>query len=400
MSVITPFRKKENDSENSEKRPSLGRRLFAHKMRIFGVVAIAVIAVIVAIVILYVSYSNKLYKSYSVKKSVKYHRVEGTNVLSFDDKFLTYSKDGIHCTDSKGKDRWSVPYEMQNPVVAKRGEYVAVTDTNGREVHVFNFNGELGTIRTVSPIKNMAISGDGVVVVVTEEDNLTLINVYYYDGGLIATFRTTMDKSGYPVDIGISDNSKLIAVSYLYVDSGKLTSKVAFYNFGDVGQNEIDNLVSGYDYEGKVIPIIEFLDDRTAFALANDRLMFYSGKERPTNTANIELKEEVQSVFYGDDNVGLLYMDTSGKGKYRIDIYSSSGKKISSHIFTMEFTDIFFANGMVVIYNSTEALIYKESGRKKFEGKFSDSVSLMIPTSSPIKYVLVTQDAIKTIQLK
>ena len=43
-------------------------------------------------------------------------------------------------------------------------------------------------------------------------------------------------------------------ISYLYVENGQTTSYVAFYNFGDEGQGEIDNIVAGFTYEGVVVP--------------------------------------------------------------------------------------------------------------------------------------------------
>ncbi|WP_375144224.1 DUF5711 family protein, partial [Acinetobacter pittii] len=44
------------------------------------------------------------------------------------------------------------------------------------------------------------------------------------------------------------------------MDGGQTTSYVAFYNFGDVGQNEEDRIVSGFTYDGVVIPQIQYLD--------------------------------------------------------------------------------------------------------------------------------------------
>ena len=68
--------------------------------------------------------------------------------------------------------------------------------------------------------------------------------------------------------------------------------------------------------------------------------------------------------------------------------------------FDIEYTDIFFANGMVVIYNGSSAEIYRTDGKLKYKNDFDEMVALMIPTSSATKYTIVTQDAIKNITLK
>lgn len=389
-----------NKEVNNVDRKVFRRRIFAHKARIFSVIFIIVAAIFITGVVLYNSYTSKVYTDYEVVGSVESIVAQGASVLNYQNQFITYSADGIHCTDSKGRDVWSFPYEMQNPMVDVCEGYVAVADYNGRSAYIFNSEGNLGTIQTSTPIKSIKVSGTGVICLVTDEDTITPITLYYYDGTEVASFRTTMSKSGYPLTIGLSDDSKLVGVSYLYVDNGTLTSKVAFYNFGEVGQNETDNLVSGYDYMSEVVPVVDFLDNKTAFAVANDRLMFYEGKERPSNTANILLNEQVQAVFFGDGVVGLLYLDASGESKYRLDLYNKAGDVISGIHFDLEYSDIFFANGRVVIYNASSALIYTQSGNLKYQGDFKKPVSLMIPSSSDTKYVIVTDTDIENIVLK
>ena len=63
-------------------------------------------------------------------------------------------------------------------------------------------------------------------------------------------------------------------VTYQFVDGSDTTSYVAFYNFGDVGQNEDDRIVSGYKYEGVVVPQIQYLDNYRSVALKDNDLQF------------------------------------------------------------------------------------------------------------------------------
>lgn len=383
-----------------EKTVSVTQRLLLYKTKIISGVLVVLALLFVIAFVSYRSYVYREYSSYSVVNEVERKTVEDTKVLGFGTEYITYSADGIHCSDGRGNDVWSFPYEMQSPMVVKNGKYLACADYNGRNIYMFDNQGVLGSIKLNIPVKKICISATGVVAAICDDGLVTPISLYYYDGSQIATFRTTMSKSGYPVAIGISEDSKLVAVSYLYLDSGELTTKLAFYNFGDVGQNEADNLVSGYEYAGEIVPTVEFLNAKNAFALANDKLLFYEGKERPVNTANIILNEEVYAVFYGDQRVGIVYLDGSGENKYRMDVYTATGKVENSIEFDMEYTDIFFANDRTIIYNSNEALIYSDAGFIKYKGGFEDNVSLMLPTNNDLKYVIVTPDSIKTIQLE
>ena len=82
------------------------------------------------------------------------------------------------------------------------------------------------------------------VAVILDNDDNTWINFYNPDGSLVAENLTKIDDPGYPMDVAVSDNGVMM-VTFQDVDGSKTTSYVAFYNYGDVGQNEDDRIVSG-----------------------------------------------------------------------------------------------------------------------------------------------------------
>ena len=110
-----------------------------------------------------------------------------------------------------------------------------------------------GTVTTSYAIVKVRIASNGMVAVILDNDDNTWINFYNPDGSLVAENLTKIDDPGYPMDVAVSDNGVMM-VTFQYVDGSKTTSYVAFYNYGDVGQNEDDRIVSGYTYENVVIP--------------------------------------------------------------------------------------------------------------------------------------------------
>ena len=52
------------------------------------------------------------------------------------------------------------------------------------------------------------------------------------------------------VAMALSQDGRKLVTSYLSLGNGKLESWVTFYNFGDVGQNYVDNMVGSYSFEG------------------------------------------------------------------------------------------------------------------------------------------------------
>ena len=405
MSDIRSYMKYKQQREKQEKKENTKTvdyraKIRAHRRKyLISILSVALVAVVVGI-ILYVQIKNRIYTDYEVKSSISREMINGTTVLNLDGSILTYSKDGVNCSYSKGAVLCNQTFEMQNPLVVIHGKTAVIADYNGRSIYVMDNQSFLGQIDTNLPIRNVAVSENGVVAAVLDDSTVTWIYLYDSQGNELGYFKTRMKNSGYPLSVSLSDNGQLVMVSYLYVDSGEIKSKVAFYNFGQVGKNESDNFVSGYDYVDTIVPYGGFMNSSTAFAVADDRIMFYSGSQIPTSSSEQLFDEEVQGVYYNSNYVGLVYLNTDGEDRYRMDIFNTSGEKVLFKKFNIDYTDIIFCEDYFVVYNESECLVSNMSGVEKYNGVFKDTVYALIPTKSVARYVLVTQDALETIELK
>ncbi len=371
-----------------------------HKFSIFYrcLLVLVLVAAIVAALLLHERY--RTYTSMEVVSTADRSSLPSGTLLSFAGGALSYSKDGAGCMDAKGNLLWNITYEMQEPLVDICDNVVAIGDYNGRSIYVMDETGLLGTIRTTKPLRSLCVSGNGVVAAVLEDTSVTWIYLYDAEGNELAYFRTTMKDSGYPFRVAISPNGTLVCVAYLYVDSGEVKSSVAFYNFGEVGQNSTDNYVSGYDYRDVVVGYAHFLDDKTLFAVSDDRIMFYTGAQKPVSAAERLLDEEVQAIYYGNGYVGLVFYDTESTDRYRLDVYNSAGSLFLSLPFDMDYTDIVFSGSQIIIYSESDCFVCNMKGEEKYADSFNQTVTLLIPTTSSHRYVLMTPDAVETVELK
>lgn len=407
MSDIRSYMKYKQQREKQEKAETIKAvqkdyrtKIREHRRR-YILITLSVILIAVAVcVIFYIQMKNRIYTDYEVKTSVTREMINGTTVLNLDGAILTYSKDGVNCSDTKGTVLWNQTFEMQNPIVSSQGKTAAIADYNGRNIYVMSNESFLGEISTNLPIRNIAVSANGVVAAVLDDSAVTWIYLYDSQGNELGYFKTRMKNSGYPISVALSENGQLVLVSFLYVDSGEIKSKLAFYNFGQVGKNESDNFVSGYDYSNTVVPFVGFMNSSTAFAVADDRIMFFTGSQIPTSAAEQLFDEEVQGVYYSNNYVGLVYLSADGENRYRIDIYNASGNKVLSKEFNIDYTDILFCDDYFVAYNEFECLVCNMNGVEKFNGNFKNTVYTLIPTKNVARYVLVTQDSLETIELK
>ncbi len=377
-------------------------RIRAHKLSVFFKTVLVIAGFVILLVVMNTLWKTKTFSDLSVQNSYPVSVVTGASARNLNGYLLISSKDGASCIDNKGKAIWNQSFEMQSPIVDICGSTVAIGDYNGREIYVANRDRILGTVKTNLPIRSVAVSDNGVVAAVL--DDTDVIRIYIYDGNSdtsdpIVQAKATMNKSGYPISVSLSPNGKIMMVSYFYVDSGSMKSSVAFYNFGEVGSNEADNYVSGYDYVDSVIPYVRFMDLDSSFGVSNDRIVFFNGKEKPINVASALLDAEVLGVYNNEDYVGLVFSDTTGQGLYRLDVYNSMGNLTGNVYFNMDYTDIVFYKDQVVIYDDNEIQMFTVKGNKKFSGMLPQNANLIIPDNSIYRYLVVGNQAMELIEL-
>lgn len=400
VSVRDYFKRKEQRSGDKTPRISYREKIKSHKFTVFYRVFLMLVLMAAIAAALFLQWKNKVYTESVELSSVEIRVPSGASLMPFGSYLLTYSKDGASCMDTKGNAVWNQTYGMQNPMVDINQDVVAIGDYNGREIYVMDTGTLLGRITTNRPVRNFCVSASGVVAAVLDDTDVTWIYLYDAQGNELVYFRTTMKESGYPANISISPSGELLCVSYLYIDGGHMKTSVAFYNFGAVGQNSTDNYVSGYDYVDHVVPFARFMDNKSLFAVSDDRIMFFGGAQKPVTAAENLLNDEVRGVYYGSEYVGLVFNSKEGGGRYRLDVYYKSGTFRQSIEFDIDCRDILFHEDQIIIYNEADCRIYNSSGMLKYTGTFNKTALMLIPQKAAYHYMIVTPDSIDTIELK
>lgn len=400
MTNVRDYLKKKKERNEENNKVSYREKIKSHKFTVFYRTILVIILIVAIIAAFYIQWKNKIYTQTAVLTTSEINITQDSQLLAFAGHLLTYSKDGAGCMDVKGNAVWNQTFEMQNPMVDMCQNVVAIGDYNGRNIYVMNTSGVMGSITTNKPMRDFCVSAGGVVAVVLDDTDTTWIYLYDSQGKELVYFRTTMKESGYPVDVAISPSGELVCVSYLFVDSGQMKSSVAFYNFGEVGQNNTNNFVGGYDYLNVVVPFVRFLDNNSVFAVSDDRIMLYGGSQKPVSVAENLVSDSIRSVYYGDECVGLVFNSTESSSRYRLDVYHKSGELRQSIDFDIEYSDILFCEDQIIIYNESECRIYNSSGTEKYSGKFDKTTLVLIPQSSAYRYMVVTPDSIDTIELQ
>ena len=375
-------------------------KIFKHKLQVVYRTLLIVILLAVAVLILKIQSDNRVYTKYEVIKEMSGVGTESSTFENYDGNIIVHSKDGISAYDGNGTQMWNQSYEMQSPIVKNNGSYVAVGDYKGTTLYIIGKKGTTAEVATNLPILELDISKQGVAAALLQDKDVTWLRLYSQEGELISEVKTSMRNNGYPLAFAISPDNIKLGVSYVKAESGMVNSSLAFYNFGGVGQNVTDNLVSGYEYDGQVFPLITYLNENTAIAVGDRKALLLKGKQKPTLEKEIVLPQELQGVYSSESGFAFVYRDLDGKGQYNIHIYNEEGEQELEHNIGFEFSNIILDEKKVIIYNETKVLVLGMNGVEKYNGELGGNIQALIPTASNSTLLVIYSDGIKLIKLR
>lgn len=374
-------------------------RLSRHKRNIVKKTVITVVAIAAAVTAVGFYIEKRSYHNYKVVQSSEQEDVVSTSYIEMDGDILRYSPDGVSLVSDKMSTLWSETYQMQNPVADVNGTRAVIADKDGTTLEIYDKSGKTGSVTTSYSIIKARVSKSGLVAAILDGGDDIWIDFYSTDGSLIAENQTKIDDPGYPLDIAVSEDGVVMMVTYQFVDGSDTTSYVAFYNFGDVGQNEDDRIVSGYKYEGVVVPQIQYLSNNRSIALKDNGFTIYQGSQIPKEVKTIETDKEIVSTFYDDDMVGLVFKNDSKDKQYIMEVYNTADGKLKfKEDFNIPYTTIKLSGGNILMYNSSQMCVMNSRGVQKYLGSVDGTIKDFFKIGMN-RYLLVLDSGVDVIKL-
>lgn len=390
--VLAELREEDGIQEDIEEQV----RQYKKKRRI-RITAISTITLVAAITIFLIIH---LQTYTSARVITKYENGSDGNVnyIQFADGILKYSKDGIALVNRKGKETWNQPYQIKNPIVdTYYNEAAVVADKGGNTMMVLDREGLKGEIQTTLPVEKAVVSAQGIVCAVLKNDTSPKILCYDAAGNLLVELATSLTGTGYPMDVGISEDGKLLLVSYLCVQDGKLVTKVKYYNFEGEKDRIQDYEVTGDDYENVVAPSAFFMNLKTSVVVGDDRMFFYSGEGKPKLEKTVLLNKKIKSVFHSSRYVGLI-LKNERKAGYELCLFNASGKKVMSEEFTGDFSNVKISGNQVLMYDGKKCSVYTRTGIHKYDGELDSNILEIFPVVGVNKYIVISTNGMDVIR--
>lgn len=376
-------------------------RIKKHRRRMVIIAVIGVIVIAIAVVLVMRLIDGYVFTSYSVTGSLNREDIESSGYIAYGDGYIRYSNDGAAYYTAKGKALWNQTYSMQKPQVKICEDCVAIGDINGNTIYIFNRNGNIGKVDTSLVISQIEVAANGAVAAVLEDNEANYINMYDKEGNKIYSVKTTLAGDGYPLDISISNDSAKLIASYVYVSGEEIKTNVVFYNFSEVGQNETERVVGGFNhYNDVLVGDVQFLSNNIAVAVGENVISIYKIKEYPSLEKEIQIDNTIDRVFFGTDYIGLV-LDNSDSGElYKMVVYNFSGSKVCEAEFGTQVDNIQFDGSSVVMNNSTSFSVFNLKGKNVANMSFDMPASKVLPTGTRGEYILINTKYIQNIKLK
>ena len=373
------------------------KKIWRHRFSVILKYAAVVVAVLLVIFGIRYYMNNRTFTGYSIASTTERSDTLTTKYAPFGDKILKYSRDGVSYTDDTNSLLFSITYTMQDPILALSQKAGAVADKNGSQIYIFDQEKQMGQITTLLPIKHIAISNQGVVAVLMEESKSSKLEIYSADGTMIGDGIFDLEDAGYPMNLSISSDGTKIAIAFAQISGSKFNSSVAVYNFDNVGENYVDHLVFAKNYADYMIPELHYFDASTLVAVGDGILGFYQGSQIPEIVNEVTIENEIKSVFYGENMIGLVFETVEGK---MLTLYDAKGNLVTQIPFTMDYDNIRIADNRVLIYNDTEMGLYSFSGKECFRHTFETSMVDIFTTKSRSKYLFIYTNETQLVKLQ
>ena len=379
----------------------LDEQIRKHRRKIVWRTIEALAVIIILVVAVELLYALRSFESYEIRNSIERNSNEIAQFAEYKSYILEYSNDGISCVNHNREPIWNQSYEMSNPKLDINGDYLVVYDANGMDIYILSDSGLEKQIETTAPIQTVSIAKQGTIAVLMRSDTEAQVKLYDKKGNELANGKFYGDKGGFPIDIALSHDATKLAVDMIDVSKGVVSTTISFYNFGSVGQSQIDNNVGTYTYEGVLIPEIDYVSDSKMIAMGTGKLLVFEGKQKPELNHEIVIEQKILSYFHNDKYVGIVYDSIEMDNSWHIKVMDFKGSTMMENDTSVAYDKIeFLSNNEICVTNESECEIFTIHSIKKFSYTFDKPIYKIISGNSGQDYTFIFKETTEEVKLK
>ena len=297
-------------------------------------------------------------------KSIKYSL--------FKNGLMRVSNDGITYIDTNGVVKWTISYNMKEPIFVSNKNYFAIADKNGNVFYTFNELGLVATNTTTNPIEKISISSDGMLYLLQNDENSSYINLYNNNEKTIETVvETTFTEGGIPMDISASNSGEQLLVCNTCLSGNDVYSKATYYDFSYVDNNSKKIIGEFIDeFDDKFLARGHFFDDKNSCLIYDGGVIFVStaDKSNPRITKTIEFSDMIHAISYNKKYLALVFDNNVLK------VFNNVGNMLCDKKIDFEYESFYLCEDYEIFLNENRVMIYDERGRMMLDKELNGSV--------------------------
>lgn len=362
------------------------------KAKIAGLVCLVVA---VAGIAAYFFLRDKIYSDYTVEK--EWDAGDALEYVQVDGALVRCGREGAQAVKPDGTILWNVTYPtMKNPSFVFCKSMMAVADVGGKQYLLSDGSGSTKLYTTPYPIQSISVSKQGVTAVLMNSGETDYIYLYSKEGELLSEIETVVARDGFPVAIALSEDGKKLVTSYMKVDGDEPVGSITFYNFGEVGRNEMRNLVAQAQYKDCMIPRVAFWDNDTVLVVGENVFEVFAMTEIPESVCKKEVLSEIKSIALGQY---FCIITKNRDGQEVLEAYDKAGGLCMKKVITSPYVGMHTAGEEVVLYSYSGCDIFDVEDGLIYAGNFENGIRRMFAIGKN-RYYLMEDRHVKVIKLK
>ena len=286
---------------------------------------------------------------------------------SFKNGLMRISNDGVTFIDEYGLVRWTISYNMKEPIYEENDGHFFIADKNSYYFYIFNEEGLLGSNTTTYPIVKISAADGGIIYILQSDEDYNYINVYRSNGNPIdILIKTNLSEDGMPIDISTSKSGEQLAVCNVCLSDIDIYTKATYYNFSDTGKNaNSKRIVKEFvtEFEDKFLARVNFFDDKNSCLIYDGGVKYVStaDESNPKIIADISFDDEIRSISYNRKYLAMVFEDN------KLRIFNESGNLLCDKQIDFDYENFYISDNYIIFLYENRVMIYDVRGRMIFD---------------------------------
>ncbi|MBE6818629.1 MAG: hypothetical protein E7517_05675 [Ruminococcaceae bacterium] len=267
-------------------------------------------------------------------------------------------------------------HSMSNPIAMHSKDRILLYDQGAKKAVILNQSGQVLSFPNDDKIICADISDSGKSIIVTKDAaGKEVMSIYNFSGKKIMSWEKG---NGYIIDCCLSANGNLAAVGIVDTEDAVQTIDVITFNVSNAKQKGSIQFKSVSLYD------ITFIRSSDLAVLCNNKINILDARCQLKN--DVDLPSTVNKQLFCDDNAHIINAySLYNNGKYIVDVYNTSLKKVDSKEYDGEILQVNSdGSSIVTLFSNRVAQVNMIGGKVTYRASFSIDPTFVVSKSKVV----------------